>query len=79
MHPWRATSQGWARALLQTRRQAPADLVAAGGTECGSPAEVAEKADVIITMVPDTPDVEQVLFGPGGVVEGLSPGKTSST
>lgn len=61
---------------LQTRRQAPADLVAAGGTECGSPAEVAERADVIITMVPDTPDVEQVLFGPAGAVEGLSPGKT---
>ena len=34
------------------------------GRACASPAEVAEKADVIITMVPDTPDVETVLFGP---------------
>ena len=32
-------------------------------------------ADVIITMVPDTPDVEDALFGPEGVAEGLSPGK----
>jgi 2-hydroxy-3-oxopropionate reductase len=50
--------------------------VAAGGTESGSPAEVAERADVIITMVPDTPDVEQVLFGSRGVGEGRSPSKT---
>jgi 2-hydroxy-3-oxopropionate reductase len=34
-----------------------------------------ERADVVITMVPDTPDVEKVLFGAGGVAEGLSAGK----
>jgi 2-hydroxy-3-oxopropionate reductase len=37
---------------------------------------VAERADTIILMLPDTPDVEQVLFGADGVAEGLSPGKT---
>ncbi len=36
---------------------------------------VAQAADIIILMVPDTPDVEAVLFGPGGVAEGLSRGK----
>ncbi len=36
---------------------------------------VARAADVIILMVPDTPDVEAVLFGPAGVAAGLSPGK----
>ncbi len=36
---------------------------------------VAQASEVIILMVPDTPDVEAVLFGPGGVAEGLSPGK----
>ncbi len=36
---------------------------------------VAAASDVIIIMVPDTPDVQGVLFGAGGVVEGLSPGK----
>jgi 2-hydroxy-3-oxopropionate reductase len=42
--------------------------------ELDSPAAVAEASEVIITMVPDTPDVEQVLFGEQGVIEGLQPG-----
>ena len=62
--------------FLHSRRGAPAELKEAGGTACGSGREVAERADVIITMVPDTPDVEQVLFGSDGVAEGLAPGKT---
>lgn len=61
--------------FLKTRREVPAELVSAGGTACASAAEVAEKSDVIITMLPDTPDVETVLFGEGGVAEGLSAGK----
>lgn len=44
-------------------------------TVCATIKEVAEKSDIIILMVPDTPDVESVLFGPQGVAEGLSPGK----
>ncbi len=52
------------------------DLVAAGGVVCASAAEVARKGDVIIIMVPDTPDVANVLFGPEGVASGLSKGKT---
>ena len=46
------------------------------GTACANPREVASQADIVLTMVPDTPDVEAVLFGPGGVAEGLTPGKT---
>jgi 2-hydroxy-3-oxopropionate reductase len=53
----------------------PPDVVAAGAAACGSGAEVARKADIVITMVPDTPDVAAALFGAGGVAEGLSPGK----
>jgi len=53
----------------------PPDVVAAGATACGSGKEVARKADIVITMVPDTPDVAAALFGSGGVAEGLSPGK----
>jgi len=60
---------------LRTRHQVPDELVAAGGTACASAREVAERSDVIITMVPDTPDVGQALFGEHGVAEGLSPGK----
>ena len=51
------------------------ELVAAGGVVCKSGKEVAEKADVIIIMVPDTPHVEAVLFGKEGVAEGLSKGQ----
>ncbi|OYZ34751.1 MAG: 2-hydroxy-3-oxopropionate reductase [Polynucleobacter sp. 16-46-70] len=42
---------------------------------CASPAEVARQADIIITMLPDTPDVEKVLFGDQGIAQGLSAGK----
>jgi 2-hydroxy-3-oxopropionate reductase len=60
---------------LASRSGVPAELVAAGGRACASAREVAERAEVVFSMVPDTPDVEQVLFAPGGVAEGLSPGK----
>jgi 2-hydroxy-3-oxopropionate reductase len=53
----------------------PEELVAAGGVVCKSGKEVAEEADVVIVMVPDTPHVEAVLFGPAGVAEGISRGK----
>ena len=61
--------------LLHSRSGVPPELTAAGGVACASPKEVAERAEVVITMLPDTPDVEQVLFGPRGVAEGLTPGK----
>ena len=47
-----------------------------GGKPCAAPAEVARAADIIFLMVPDTPDVEKVLFGDGGVAAALSRGKT---
>jgi 2-hydroxy-3-oxopropionate reductase len=61
--------------FLSSRSGVPQDLTAAGGKACASAKEVAQKADIIITMVPDTPDVEKVLFGAAGVAEGLSKGK----
>ena len=51
-------------------------LVEAGGHETASAKAVAESADIIIVMVPDTPDVEAVLFGEDGVTAGLGAGKT---
>jgi 2-hydroxy-3-oxopropionate reductase len=53
----------------------PPGLIEQGAIACTSAAEVARSADIIITMVPDTPHVEAVLFGPQGAGEGLSPGK----
>ena len=50
------------------------ELVAAGATAAVSPADVARQAAVVITMVADTPDVEQVLSGPDGVLDTLRPG-----
>ncbi len=51
------------------------ELVAGGGIVCKSGKQVAEESDVVIVMVPDTPQVEAVLFGAGGVAEGISKGK----
>ena len=61
---------------LTTRSGVPKELTDAGGTACATAKEVAQKADITITMVPDTPDVDKVLFGANGVAEGLSKGKT---
>src|SRR5271154_4219000 len=59
---------------LQTRRAAP-EALAAKGHVCKTGAEVEQRSEFVIVMVPDTPDVEQVLFGPDGVAAGLSKGK----
>ena len=53
----------------------PQSLIDAGGKACASGKEVAQQADIIITMVPDTPHVAAALFDPNGVAEGLSAGK----
>jgi 2-hydroxy-3-oxopropionate reductase len=60
---------------LFSRSGVPAEL-ASKATACKSAKEVALKSDIIVTMVPDTPDVERVLFGKDGVAEGLTKGKT---
>ncbi|PQA76211.1 2-hydroxy-3-oxopropionate reductase [Rhodoferax sp. TS-BS-61-7] len=61
---------------LNTKSNVPDDLLQAGGKACASAQEVAEKADIVFLMLPDTPDVELVLFGAKGVATGLSAGKT---
>ena len=61
--------------FLHSRSGVPDDLAQAGGVVCSSPKEVAENADTIILMVPDTPHVEDVLFGEAGVASGLTSGK----
>jgi 2-hydroxy-3-oxopropionate reductase len=49
-------------------------LCSLGGKACSCSREIAQKSDIIFIMVPDTPDVETVLFGTNGVAEGLKPG-----
>ena len=60
---------------VRSRSAPPQALLDAGAIACASAAEVAQKADIIFCMVPDTPDVEKVLFGKDGVAAGLSNGK----
>jgi 2-hydroxy-3-oxopropionate reductase len=50
-------------------------LVEAGATACDTASDVARSSDIVILMLPDTPDVEAVLFGDNGVAEGLGSGK----
>ena len=61
--------------FISTRSKVPDELAKSAAIVCTSPAEVASQADIIITMVPDTPDVEKVLFGEHGIASGLTKGK----
>jgi 2-hydroxy-3-oxopropionate reductase len=63
---------------VHSRSQAPVDaLASAGAVAAASPAAVAETSDVIITMVPDSPDVRLVLEGPAGVFDTIRTGSVS--
>jgi len=63
------------RLFVNEASPAAGDFVAGGGVACKSGKEIAEKSQIVILMVPDTPQVESVLFGANGVAEGLSKGK----
>lgn len=62
--------------FVHTRSRVPQALLDAGAQALDGAAAVARAADVVFLMLPDTPDVEKVLFGPGGVAEGVGAGKT---
>ncbi|HKI98162.1 MAG TPA: 2-hydroxy-3-oxopropionate reductase [bacterium] len=51
------------------------ELVGQGAVECASPKDVAQKSDIVFIIVPDTPDVQKVLFGQDGVSDGIGQGK----
>ena len=61
--------------FVYTRSKVATEIAQSSAVQCASAAEVAQKADIIITMVPDTPDVDLVLFGENGIASGLSKGK----
>ena len=56
------------------RRESADGLVAAGGRSAGSVAEAVRDADAVVTMLPDSPDVEAVALGPGGIVSSAAAG-----
>lgn len=60
---------------VHSRSRGPVEeLVAAGAAEAPTPTELARKSDVVITMLPDTPDVERVMTGDAGVASGIAAG-----
>ena len=65
---------GYTLNLLTRTRAKVEDLLAAGGTWYSTPKEIAQNSDVVITMLPDTPDVVQVVTGKDGVLEAARPG-----
>ncbi|MBO1909397.1 NAD(P)-dependent oxidoreductase [Microvirga sp. 3-52] len=60
--------------VLDINQAAVAKLTGEGAKAAGSPREVAEACDAVVTMLPDAPDVERAVLGPNGILEGLRPG-----
>ena len=65
---------GYRLTVFNRSRPAIDELVADGATGAASAREVAEQSDTVITMLPDSPDVESVVLGPGGLIEGAHGG-----
>ena len=65
---------GYSLTVYDIRNDAVEELVKAGARKGNSPKNVASQSDVIITMLPDSPQVEEVILGSGGVLEGTRPG-----
>ena len=61
--------------FLHSRSGVPAALSASGGIACKSSIDVARAADIVFLMLPDTPDVDAVLFGKDGMASALGSGK----
>ena len=60
--------------VFNRTRSKTVEFQAQGAAVAGSPAEVAARSEIVVTMVTDTPDVEAVVAGPGGILEGIRPG-----
>src|SRR2546425_12389915 len=64
---------GYALTVHNRSRPAVEELVKAGASDGASPRGVAQRSDIVITMLPDSPDVQQVVLASGGVPGGLRP------
>ena len=65
---------GYSLTVCDINPEPVAELVKAGAAEAASPKEAVKDCELIITMLPNSPEVKQVMLGPGGVLEGVSPG-----
>ena len=65
---------GYSLVVCDVVKAAVDEIVTAGGSAAATPREVAEQTDIIITMLPNSPHVKQVVLGENGVIEGARPG-----
>jgi len=72
----RVQAAGYPLVIVDFEPPLPTELLEAGASVCSTNRQVAESSDVVVLMVPDTPDVEVVLFGADGVAAGLQPDQT---
>src|SRR3972149_5256791 len=66
---------GYRLVVFDTNAASMKELAVAGAETAASPKEVAEKCDVVVTMLPNSPHVRAVVLGPQGVIEGAGPGQ----
>jgi len=65
---------GFSLVVFDMNKAAVEDVAEGGAETAGSSREVAERTEIIITMLPDSPEVKEVILGKGGVIEGIKPG-----
>lgn len=65
---------GYKLVVYNRSKEAMEEVVAAGAEPASCPREVAERCDKFITMLPNSPDVKEVVLGPNGIIEGARPG-----
>ncbi|MBZ4673335.1 MAG: 2-hydroxy-3-oxopropionate reductase [Spirochaeta sp.] len=65
---------GYSLVVNDINKEAVAELVSAGAAEAASAKEVAQQSDVVVTMLPNSPHVQTVMLGEGGVIEGAREG-----
>ena len=65
---------GYELVVYNRSREKADELAEEGATTAASPREVAERGDVIVTMLPDSPEVREVITGEDGVLEGIGEG-----
>ncbi len=65
---------GYDLIVYDIRKDVVADLVVSGAEEGFSPCEIATKSNIIITMLPNSPEVREVILGKDGIIEGVKPG-----
>ena len=66
---------GYELEVFDISKDAVAEIVKAGAHACASPKEIAEKCSLIITMVPNSPEVKEALLGEDGAAKAMTAGK----